>query len=391
MTERVEDFDAEAAETFDSPHALYKELRQHCPVAYSKGLGGFWALTRYEDIERTLIDWQTFTTTIQNVVPRVATTQRRPPLHLDPPHHTPYRHAIAPFLTPQRVEAWRPLIRTMVDALLDPILERGEADMCADFSFKLPIAILAEFFRVSGPDAERIRIAGADFNRAIQAQNDPEVRRTSNILYEIARDLIADRKRTPQDPNLDPTAALLAARRDGEPLPEDMILGALRQFLVVGIVAPTTFIGSMVVHLARHPEHHQLLKKDNRLIGQAVEELLRLYTPYRGFARTTRRDVEICGRVIPKGDVVALLFVSGNRDERVFEAPDEFKLDRPRKDLLTFGRGPHQCPGSALARLQLSLALEAIVNWTERLTLKGPVQMTKWPEYGPLTAPVSIT
>ncbi len=390
MTERVEDFDAEAPETFDSPHALYRELRQRCPVAYSRGLGGFWALTRYEDIERTLIDWQTFTTTIQNVVPRVATTQRRPPLHLDPPDHTPYRHAIAPFLTPQRVEAWRSLIRKMIKDLLDPILARGEADLCAEFSFKLPIAILGEFFRVSGGDAERIRIAGADFNRAIQSQNDPEVRRTSNILYEIARDLIADRKRAPQDPNLDPTSALLAAKRDGVPLPDDMILGALRQFLVVGIVAPTTFIGSMVVHLARHPEHHRLLKDNNSLIAQGLEELLRLYTPYRGFARTTRREVEVGGRVIQKGDVVALLFVSGNRDERVFDEPDAFRLDRPRKDLLTFGRGPHQCPGSALARLQLSLALEAIVNRTERLTLNGPIQMTKWPEYGPLTAPVSI-
>ena len=279
----------------------------------------------------------------------------------------------------------------MIDDLLDPILARGEADLCADFSFKLPIAILAEFFRVSGRDAERIRVAGADFNRAIQAQDDPEVRRTSNILYEIARDLIADRKRAPQDPDLDPTSALLAVRRDGEPLPEDMILGALRQFLVVGIVAPTTFIGSMVVHLARHPEHHRLLKHDNSLIAHGLEELLRLYTPYRGFARTTRRDVEVGGRMIPKGDVVALLFVSGNRDERVFDEPDAFRLDRPRKDLLTFGRGPHQCPGSALARLQLSLALEALVNRTERLTLNGPIQMTKWPEYGPLTTPVSIT
>ena len=106
-----------------------------------------------------------------------------------------------------------------------------------------------------------------------------------------------------------------------------MILGALRQFLMVGIVAPTTFIGSAVVHLARHPEHHTLLRNDPALIPDAVEELLRLYTPYRGFARTARCDVRFGDKLVREGDVVAAVFTSGNRDEDVFKNPDEFDLD----------------------------------------------------------------
>lgn len=393
MTEKSQhtpDFDANVVEDFDTPHAMFKDLRQRCPVAYSEAMGGFWAVTKYEDIVRVLTDWQTFTTTIQNVVPRVATTQRRPPLHLDPPGNTPYRNAITRHMSPARLEPWREKIEVMVDELLVPLVERGEGDICRDFSFILPIAILAEFFRLPDDNAQRIRIVGSEFNMALQARDDENVRKYSDELYRIARELIEDRKSNPQDPDIDPISSLLAVRVEGEALPDDMILGALRQFLMVGIVAPTTFIGSAVVHLARHPEHHSLLRADNSLIPDAVEELLRLYTPYRGFARTARCDVRFGDKVVREGDVLAAVFTSGNRDETVFSEPEEFDLGRPRRDLLTFGRGPHKCPGAPLARLQLEVALEGIVNRTSRIEISGPMTMTDWPEYGPLSVPVTL-
>lgn len=384
------DFDADVPEDFDTPHAMFKDLRERCPVAYSDAMGGFWAVTKYEDIVRVLTDWQTFTTTIQNVVPRVATTQRRPPLHLDPPGNRPYRQAITRLMTPAKLEPWRGKIEAVVDELLEPLVARGEGDICRDFSFILPIAILAEFFRLPDDNAKRIRVVGSEFNMALQARDDENVRKYSDELYGIARDLIEDRKARPQDPDIDPISSLLAVRIEGERLPDDMILGALRQFLMVGIVAPTTFIASAVVHLARHPEHHTLLREDNSLIPAAVEELLRLYTPYRGFARTARCDVRFGDTLVREGDVVAAVFTSGNRDEDVFANPEEFDLGRPKRDLLTFGRGPHNCPGAPLARLQLQIALEGIVNRMRRIRITGPMTMTNWPEYGPLSVPIAI-
>jgi cytochrome P450 len=384
------DFNADVPEDFDSPHAMFRDLRQRCPVAYSDAMGGFWAVTKYEDIVRVLTDWETFTTTIQNVVPRVATTQRRPPLHLDPPGNTPYRNAITRLMTPARLKPWRPRIAALVDELLEPLLERGEGDICRDFSFILPIAILADFFRLPDANARRIRVVGSSFNLALQQRDDENVRRYSDELYCIARELIEDRKINPQDPDIDPISSLLAVRVDGEALPDDMILGALRQFLMVGIVAPTTFIASAVVHLARHPEHHALLRSDPTLIPDAVEEMLRLYTPYRGFARTARRDVYLGDRLVREGDVVAAVFTSGNRDEAVFERPDEFDLNRRQQDLLTFGRGPHMCPGAPLARLLLELAIEGIVRRMHGIEIVGEMTMTNWPEYGPLSVPIRI-
>lgn len=384
------DFDPDIPEDFDSPHAMFRDLRQRCPVAYSDAMGGFWAVTRYEDIVRVLTDWETFTTTIQNVVPRVATTQRRPPLHLDPPGNVPYRNAITRLMTPAKLKRWRPKIEHEADSLLTPLIASGEGDICRDFSFILPIAILADFFRLPEQNARRIRIVGSEFNVALQQRDDENVRRYSDELYAIARELIEDRKREPQDPDEDPISSLLAVRIDGNSLPDDMILGALRQFLMVGIVAPTTFIASAVVHLARHPDHHRQLRESPELIPDAVEELLRLYTPYRGFARTARCDVRLGERLIREGDVVAAVFTSGNRDEQVFEQPDEFRLGRRKRDLLTFGRGPHMCPGAPLARLLLEVAMEAIVARTQRIEIIGEMTMTNWPEYGPLAVPVRL-
>jgi len=390
MTQRTPDFDPDIPEDFDSPHAMFADLRRRCPVAWSDAMGGFWAVTKYEDIVRVLTDWETFTTTIQNVVPRVATTQRRPPLHLDPPGNVPYRNAITRLMTPAKLTPWRAKIEHEVDELLTPLVAKGEGDICRDFSFILPIAILAEFFRLPEGNARRIRVVGSEFNMALQKRDDENVRKYSDELYGIARDLIEDRKINPQDPDVDPISSLFAVRIDGEALPDDMILGALRQFLMVGIVAPTTFIASAVVHLARHPEQHTLLREDNSLIPDAVEEMLRLYTPYRGFARTARCDVRFGDKLVRKGDVLAAVFTSGNRDEDVFENPAEFSLDRRRRDLLTFGRGPHMCPGAPLARLLLEVAIEGIVNRTQRIEIAGPMTMTNWPEYGPLSVPIRI-
>lgn len=388
---RPADFRVPEAEDFDSPHALFAGLRGQCPVAWSPDLGGFWAVTRHADIARVLTDWQAFTTTVQNVVPPVATTQRRPPLHLDPPGNIPYRNAILRHLAPQRLAAWAPVIETMVAAHLDPFIAAGGGDICAGFSFRLPIALLAEFFRLSPADAAEIRVVGAEFNMALQRQDLETLRERSDALYAIAGRLIADRQANPRDPDRDPVSSLLAVRVDGAALPPEMILGALRQFLLVGIIAPTTFIGSMAVHLARHPEHHDELGADPSLVPVALEELLRLYTPYRGFARTARHDVELGGRSIKAGEALAVVFTSGNRDAEVFAQPERYRLDRPAPDLLTFGRGPHMCPGAPLARMLLAEVLRQIATRTRRLTLTGPVQMTRWPEYGPLAVPLRVT
>jgi cytochrome P450 len=385
------DFDPLAPESFESFHREFTQLRERCPVAHADAWNGFWALTRYDDVLAAAADPALFTTAVQNVVPKLAFTGRRPPLHLDPPEHTPYRRALNPYFTPAKMEAIEPELRRIVADLLDPLVSAGGGDVCAEFTHRLPGYVFAEFFNLTPELGLRIREATREFVDAVQRFRGEDVKRTSLALYDIARTIIEMRRAEPLDPAEDPVSGLLAARVDGEPLPEDMLLGTIRQFIVVGMVAPCVFIGSMVVHLAEHPELQAQLRGDPSLVPAAIEEYLRLLTPYRGFARTPTRDVEIGGRLIHQDEPVALVYASANRDESVFPEPERFVLGRTNISRhLAFGAGPHRCAGAPLAVLMLRVTLEELLARTSSIELVGEVTMTGWPEWGTLSVPTRL-
>ena len=389
---RPDDYDLTAPETFDSPYPIYDRLRAECPVAWSNAFGGFWAFARHDDVVRAATDYRTYPNSVQNVVPKVAFTGRRPPLHLDPPEHTPYRAALNPLLSERRIARLEPFIRKTCVDLLQPLIDAGRGDLCDDFSSHLPVHVFGEWMQIPKDMTEPLRQAGRAFNVAVQSDMPAIVKETSLALYGMARDLIALRKREPMDPDIDPTSALLAARLDGEPLPDELIIGCVRQVLVVGIISPTVVIGSIGVHLSRHPDLQQQIRADPQIIPAALEEFLRLYTPYRGFARTAGRDIEVHGCPIHKDEPIALLYASANRDERVFDRPEEFILNRPNmNESVAFGRGPHHCPGSALARLELRIALEELLSRTSHFEVNGPIKPTRMPEIGALQVPMVFT
>jgi cytochrome P450 len=384
-----QDFDPLIAETFDSPQEIYRDLRHRCPVAHSNAWGGFWALTRYADVQQALQQSSVFITSVQNVVPRLAFTGRRPPLHLDPPEHTPYRRALNPLLKPERIARLEPKIRALAAQLLQGMVARGGGDLCSEYSSHLTIRVFAEWMDVPESMVPDLQQIGRAYNIAVQSANGEMVKETSFKLYDMARAMIASRRQEPRDPATDPTAALLAARVDGEPFPDEMILGTIRQVLVVGIIAPTIVVGSIAVHLARHPDLQQQLRADLSLMPRAIEEFLRLYTPYRGFARTANRDVEIQGRSIREGEPIALLYASANRDEAVFEHADQFDMNRPNIDEhLAFGMGPHMCAGMPLARLELRIAIEELLKCSRGFELAGEPTQTRFPEIGALSVPL---
>jgi cytochrome P450 len=387
-----QDFDPLVPETFDSPYAVYSDLRQRCPVAHSQAWNGFWALMEYDDVFAALQQSDTYITSIQNVVPKLAFTGRRPPLHLDPPAHTPYRRALTPLFNAQRMQALEPVVRQHARNLLQPLLDRGAGDICEDFTSHLSIYVFAEWMNMPEHLLPELRKIGRAYNFAVQNFEDEAVKETSIKLYDIAREVIRLRKEQPLDPLEDATSALLVARDDdGNLLPEDMILGTIRQVLVVGIIAPTVIIGSICVHLSRDQQLQEQLRRNPQQIPAALEEFLRLYTPYRGFARTANKDVTVQGKTIPQGEPIALVYASANRDEKVFEDAGTFKLDRPNINRhLAFGMGPHRCAGMPLARMELRVALEEILASTEQFELSGPVKVTRFPEIGALSVPLTL-
>ena len=385
----MQDFDPLLPETFDSANADYARLRKECPVAHSDAWGGFWALMKHADVSAAAADSTTFITSKQNVVPAVAFTGRRPPLHLDPPEHTPYRRALSPLLTERKVARFQPIIREICDELLDAMVAKGGGDICEDFSSRMPIRVFAHWMNLPPAQIDALAEVGRRYNVAVQSNDTEATKETSLLLYEMARKLVADRKAAPLDPDEDATSALLATSINGEPLPDELIVGTIRQVLVVGIIAPTVVIGSIAVHLARDQALQAELRANPAIVPAAADEFLRLYTPYRGFARTATHDVTVRGRTIPAGEPIALVYASANRDEDVFPDPESFRLDRPNmKESLHFGRGTHMCVGAALARLEMATALEEMLARLPTFHLAGEIVPTRFPEIGALRVPL---
>jgi cytochrome P450 len=392
MSSSAHDYDPTLPETFDSAHEVFAELRERCPVAHSNAFDGFWAVTRYDDIHRILMDWQNYTTSVRNVVPGSSTTGRRPPLHLDPPEHTPYRRAIDRALGPARVASIEPATRRIAHELMRQLIARGEGDFVEYFSGPLPVYVFAEWMGLTEAQAQVLRRTSQAYVKAWESFDKQSVARAAEQLAAMAREVLEERRREPRDPLLDPTSSLLEARdNNGEPFPEGLLAGCLRQVLVVGLVAPPILLGSIAVHLSRDRELQQHLRNHAELIPDAIEEFLRLYTPYRGFARSSRCPVELHGRKIEPGEAIALVYASANRDERVFESPHEFRLGRENiKQHLAFGRGPHVCAGIPLARQQLNIAVEELLSQTREFELCGEIKMCGMPELGPICVPLRL-
>lgn len=384
------DFDPKASETFTSAHELYKEMRAQCPLSRSQEWGGFWMLTRYDDVVHVLKDYHTYTTSVQNVVPKVAFTGRRPPLHFDPPEHSIYRRIINPFFTKEKVAKLRPAIYRDTAELLDKLIRQKTADIGSEYAHRIPALVFAEFFHLPKDLSVKIQEVSIAYVRAImEFDNQEKVKQYSMGLYDIARTVIEARKEKPMPVEDDLTSALLAARHEGEPLHPDMILGCVRMLIVAGMIAPSVLIPSIFVYLAEHQDLQDQLRSDPELIPAAVEEFLRLLTPYRGMSRTAKHDVIIHGQLIRKDEPIVVNYASANRDETMFPDGDKFILNRPNIDKhIVFGEGPHKCPAGPLVRTMLQATLEEVLKRTERFELAGDYRMTIWAEWGVLSAPI---
>ena len=389
---RVSEFNPHYEETFDNTHELYTEMRQRCPVAYSEAFGGFWALFKYDDVIRLSEDTARFSTAEQNIVPKVTRAGgRRPPMHFDPPEHSTYREPINRVFKKTQMSKIEPHLRMFADTLLDPLIDRGTIDFTKDVAEYFAAQSFGLLLQLPLAKMLEVRQVVVRYYRATTSMNQEEMVQASNDLYAVAREVVAERKTALNDPSEDLVSSLLlAGQENGEGIPEQLVIACIRQLLSAAQAAPTAVLGSIAVHLARDPELQNRLRSDLSLMPAAIEEFLRMYQPYRVFARTAKEDVEIRGRKIMAGEAIAMIFPSANRDEDVFERPHEFLLTRKPNRHIAFGRGPHQCPAAPIARLELQIAIEALLTKTSFFELGGPVKMMDWVEFGPASSPLRV-
>jgi cytochrome P450 len=383
------DFDPLCEEFARDPHATWKRLRATCPVARG-ARWDFWALTRYDDVAAASSRPADFTSSEGIVVPPNPVSGRRAPLHFDPPEHARYRRPLNGLLRDENIAARERRIRDLCVEHVQPFVERGGGELMFEAASPFVGLVFTEFLNIPRVLADQINRMGERFETA-QAHFDAEsAERENQALYAVCRQLVAERRAAPLDPEQDAVSALLAVRVEGEPLDGEFIAGSLRQLLIAAHVAPTALIGSAVLRLARDELLQGELRTDTSRLPAVVEEFLRVYAPNQGFARTATRDVEIRGRRITKGERVALVLPSANRDPDVFDDPERFDADRDPNPHLAFGHGPHKCPGATVGRLEVRVFLEELLARSTGFGLSREPTMLGWPVFGPELLPLRV-
>lgn len=385
------DWDPLASNGETDPAALYARLRTECPVAYSERYGGFWSLTRYDDIARAALDTETFSSATLATIPPLG-GPRRIPLESDPPEHTSIRRILQPYFNPAAVQVLEPGIRRHVTELLAPLLQVGGGDAVSALTHPLPIRVLCELLHVplaAFPEIER-------WSRAVVGA---AVREDQNALREAnegfaacVRGIVAERRSEPLDPAVDVISALFAATIEGRPLSEAEIVGITRLILSAGHSTTTDGLGNALLRLARDADLQDRLRAtpDPGLVRSAVEEFLRLDAPIQSRGRTVTREVEIAGRHLRAGDRVSLVVGSANRDSAAFADPDSCEVQRRPNRHMAFGYGIHRCIGEHLARIEMRIALEEVLARTRSFRLNGPAARRPWPQLGVSRLPLAI-
>jgi len=238
--------------------------------------------------------------------------------------------------------------------LLAPHIANGRIDIITDFAAKLPMAIICKFLGFPRADEDRLRALTDQVVHRDEGvfEMPDEGMRATLALFEYFNADIAERARNATSRD-DIVASLVAARDEGKITHED-VLGYIYILSIAGNETTTKLIGNICYQLHKHPDQAEMLCNDMSLLPSAIEETMRYDGPTQMMARTTTRDVELHGSVIPKGAKVALLFTSANRDERKYADGESFDIRRDPRDHLGFGGGLHACLGAALARMEAS-------------------------------------
>ena len=348
------DWDPRSEDVLRDQRAAYDEVRERCPVAYSEFMQ--WSLFRHEDITRVLHDHETFSNAVSQHL--------SVPNGMDPPEHTAYRRIIEPYFTPQRMDAFEPSCREIAANLVQNALASGEVELMADLA--LPFAVRVQCAFLGWPSTLHEPLV-----RWTQKNYAATLAQDRHALSELARefegfidDMIETRLQAGAKPGDDVTAALMHEKVWGRPLSNEEIASILRNWTAGEIGTLSAAVGILAHYLAQHVELQKQLRANPSLLPPAIDEILRIHGPLVANRRITTRPVEIGGRKIDAGERVSLIWMAGNRDGRVFEDPDSFRLDHdPAKNLL-YGAGIHVCPGAPLARMELRIIMEELLERT---------------------------
>lgn len=360
----------------DRPLDHYAWMREHAPVHWDDDAGVF-GVALHEDIMTV------------SRAPEVYCSGKgsRPEpgswnpsmINMDDPDHKRRRNLVNRGFTPRRLREHEAKIRRICTNLIDAVCERGECEFVREIAAPLPLIMIGDMLGMPEDDFGTLLRWSEDMLMATNARASDEVRaraaRAGLEWFQYAMGAVAARREKPTD---DLVSLLVHGVLDGDRLSDEEIMHETLLILVGGDETTRHVITEGTVALIRHPEQRARLIADPGGIPVAVEELLRWVSPIKNMNRTALRDTELRGQRIHAGDRLLLLYPSGNRDERVFDAPERFDVGRnPNPHVAFGGYGTHHCLGASLARLELRILFEELLRRLPDLELadEGPLPL----------------
>lgn len=352
-------YDPTSEEIGYDPHALFRRMRDEAPLYYNAE-HDFYALSRFDDVERAHVDKETFISSRGVTLDLLKANVEFPPgtvIMEDPPTHTIHRGLLSRMFTTRKVAALEPLIRKLCADLLDPLVGTGRFDFATDLGAIMPTRVVGMLIGIPDDKSESVRDHFDAFRK------DRSETRHDVFDGAIFAEYIDWRAKNPSD---DVISQLLGAEFEDETgtrrkLTREELLAYVNIVAAAGNDTTRRLISWTGKVLAEHPDQRQLLVEDPSLVPGCIEEMLRFEPPPLQSCRYVARDTEWYGQTVPEGSHMALLVASANRDERRIEDPDRFDVTRKPGPIFTFGFGAHYCIGQALARLQGRIALEEVL------------------------------
>src|SRR5689334_5943386 len=365
------------------PHPLFAEMRSRCPVHWTDKTTefpdeqGFWSVTTADDIHTVSRDWQTYSSERNGITALSAAfpieLMRAMFIGMDPPKHDRLKALFQAGFTPKRTAAHEDAIRAIVVNVLDRLEGRETCELVNDVAQPAVSRVIGSFMGIPPEDDE----VWANLMNSTLGAADPDlnpggfdgaVHKDVPEIFERCRKLIAERREHPTD---DLTSVLVHAEVEGEKLEEHEIVMGFFLLMAAGNDSTKATYCSGMRALMEDPEQKQLLLDDPSLVGDAVEESLRMFPAFAHFRRTATTDTELHGQKIKEGEKVVMWYVSSNRDESRYEDGDRFDLRRKAEHQAFGAGGRHFCLGTALARLELRVMFEETLRRYPGIRLDG--------------------
>ena len=346
-------------------YPYYRTLRQENPVCI--GVGGFWQVARYSDVQQLLRDNKTFSSDVSTRPPE----ERGPSmLFSDPPLHNRLRKLVSYAFKPGHIESQHDLISEKCEELMKAMCRHEDVDLVESLAAPLPVTVIARMLGVEDGNLGVFKhwsdTIFSNIAEILFAQPDASVMQAAAEMDAYFLERIAGIRNAPVDNLL---GRLVETETEEGRLSNQELLSFCRLLLIAGNETTTGLITGCVRVFDEMPETFTALKQDRTLIPSFIEETLRFYSPFSATVRRTTCETELAGTLLPKGVLVVPLIASANRDESVFDRADEFIIDRDPNPHLAFGYGIHNCLGAHLARLEGRIAVASLVNALDEITI----------------------